>query len=482
MPAAKRRFMNVFLLALLNLSIMASLRNLPLVAEYGLSALFFYLVVAFVFLLPSALVSAELATGWTRTGGVYIWVREALGARWGFFAIWMQWIHNVTWFPAILSFAATTTAYAFSPQLATNKFYIVGFVLVGFWSMTFMNYYGLKTSSLFSAVSVVLGTIIPGLLIIAFGVHWVISGSPLHIAFSWDDLLPKTDRLEGLVFLAGLFLAFGGLEVSAVHAREVKNPQKNYPIAILLAGAMAFIVLSLGSLSISIVIPKEDISLVAGLMSAFSLFLSYYKIHILLIPLALMIVIGAVGELNAWIIGPVRGLYATSKHGDLPPIFQKTNPKGVPMNLLFLQAIIVTIVTFVFLILPSASSAFWILSAMSAQLYLLMYILMFISAIRLRYSHPYIDRSYRIPHKHAGMWFVAGIGILSSTFGFVISFFPPSQFDVGSILFYESFLILGVIIMCAIPLLIYQFRKPTWHINSNKRLEERQNSDSSSKS
>lgn len=455
--------MNVSLLALLNLSIMASLRNLPLVAEYGLSALFFYILVAILFLVPSALVSAELATGWTRTGGVYIWVREALGARWGFFAVWMQWVHNVTWFPAILSFAATTLAYAFSPELATNKFYIVSFVLAGFWGLTLMNYFGLKTSSWFSAGGVVVGTIFPGLFIIILGIHWMFIGNPLHIDFTWDSLVPDNWNIENLVFLAGLFLAFGGLEVSAVHAREVKNPQKNYPIAILLAGAMAFIVLSLGSLAISIVIPQQDISLVAGLMSAFNLFLSYYNLHILLIPLAIMIVIGAVGELNAWIIGPVRGLYATSKHGDLPPVFQKTNPHGVPMNLLFFQGAIVSVVTLVFLILPSASSAFWILSAMSAQLYLLMYILMFVSAIRLRYSHPHIDRPYRIPHKHAGMWLVAGLGTLSSIFAFFISFFPPEQFYVGSIYFYESFLILGILVMCVIPLMIYKFKKAHWH-------------------
>ena len=443
---------------------MASLRNLPLVAEYGFSALFFYLIVAIAFLIPSALVSAELATGWSRTGGVYIWVREALGPRWGFFAVWMQWVHNVTWFPAILSFVATTMAYAFSPELASNKFYILGIILVGFWGMTLFNSYGLKTSSWFSAVGVVLGTILPGLFIIFLGTHWVASGSPLHIEFSWDHLIPKNQGLDSLVFLAGLFLAFGGLEVSAVHAREVKNPQKNYPIAILLAGAMAFIVLSLGSLAISIVIPQQDISLVAGLMSAFSLFLSYYNLHYLLVPLSIMIVIGAIGELNAWIIGPVRGLFATSKHGDLPPLFQKTNTNNVPMNLLYFQGFIVTLVSLVFLILPSASSAFWILSAMSAQLYLLMYILMFISAIKLRYSHPHVKRSYRIPHKHAGMWLVASVGVISSTFAFLISFLPPSQFEVGNIFFYESFLIFGVLIMCAIPLLIFRYRKPEWHL------------------
>jgi amino acid transporter len=120
-----RRVISVFMLAMLNVSIMASLRNLPLVAEYGLSAIVFFAIVALFFLIPCALVSAELATGWPKSGGIYIWIREALGDRWGFFAIWMQWVHNVAWYPVIMSFIAGTLAYIFSPSLAQNKVYIL---------------------------------------------------------------------------------------------------------------------------------------------------------------------------------------------------------------------------------------------------------------------------------------------------------------------------------------------------------------------
>ena len=86
-PIEHRRTLNVFVLAMLSLAVVISLRNLPLTAEYGLSSIFFYLIAAVCFMLPYALVSAELASGWPKAGGVYIWVREALGDRWGFFAI-----------------------------------------------------------------------------------------------------------------------------------------------------------------------------------------------------------------------------------------------------------------------------------------------------------------------------------------------------------------------------------------------------------
>jgi glutamate:GABA antiporter len=459
---ASRRFLGTFLLALLNLSVMTSLRNLPIVSEYGFGSPFLYLIVAIAFLFPAALISAELATGWTRTGGIYVWVREAFGAGWGFFAVWMQWIHSATWFPAILSFSSTTLAYLLFPELASNKIYLLLMIIGGFWAFTIFNYIGLKTSSWFSAVGVIAGTIIPGLLLVLLAATWVIQGNPIQIEFSTQALIPPLNDIRNLVFMTGLFLAFGGLEVSAAHAREVQDPQKTFPRAILIAGSLSWIIYAMGALSIAIMIPKEQINLVSGLIDAFAHFLGNFKLGWMLIPLEIMIVFGAVGELNAWIIGPVRALHATSKHGDLPPYFQKLNRHGVPARLLLLQGTIVTVVSFVFLFMPSTSSAFWILSAMSAQLYLLMYILMFLAAIKLRYSHPDIVRAYRVPYNMPGIWFVGTLGAISSFLAFFLGFIPPGQLKVGSLIFYEGFLIGGIAIMSLIPYLIYRLKKPEW--------------------
>jgi putative glutamate/gamma-aminobutyrate antiporter len=457
-----RRILSVFVLAMLNVSIMASLRNLPLVAEYGWSAVFYFIVVAILFLIPCALVSAELATGWPKAGGVYIWVREALGDRFGFLAIWMQWVHNVAWYPVILSFVATTLAYVINPSLSDHKGYTLAIILVGFWGMTLLNYLGIKTSSWFSTIGVILGTIAPGLFIIGLGMSWLGFGHPSQVPFSLDALIPKWEGVGNLVFLTGLFLAFAGLEVSSALASEVKNPQKNYPKSIVLAALITFFVFMLGALSIAIVIPQKDISLVAGLMEAFNHFFSFYNLQWFLPIMGILLIIGAIAEVNAWIVGPVKGLYATSIHGNLPPVFQKVNNNDVPVNLLLLQAIIVTIASCVFLYMPTLSSSYWILSALSAQSYLVMYILMFISAIRLCYTKPHVPRAYKVPFAKKGMWFFACLGILASILAIIIGFIPPSQLVTGSLLFYDSFLVIGLAIMIGIPLAIYEFKKPEW--------------------
>src|SRR5687767_9333788 len=69
-------------LALMTVSSVASLRPAPTMAVYGLACVFLYVLPAIVFLIPTALVSAELASGWD--GGVYRWVKEGLSPKMGF--------------------------------------------------------------------------------------------------------------------------------------------------------------------------------------------------------------------------------------------------------------------------------------------------------------------------------------------------------------------------------------------------------------
>lgn len=463
LPSQKtKRVLSIFILAMLNVSIMLSLRTLPIVAQLGLSCLFFFAVVALFFLLPCALVSAELATGWPKSGGIYIWVREALGDRFGFFSIWMQWVHNVAWYPVILSFVAVTLAHVTYPELAENKVYILTVILGSFWGMTLLNYLGIKLSSQVSSYGVILGTILPGLFIIGLGAFWIFSDRPIFLNVSSQSLLPNFESMESLVFLAGLFLAFSGLEVSSSLAGEVKNPQKNYPRAIALAAFITFFLLVLGALSIACILPLDQINLVSGLMEALEKFLPTFGLESIFPFLGGLLIIGALAEVNSWLISPVKGLHATSLHGNLPPFFQKTNDHGTPTHLLFFQAMIVSITSLVFLFMPNISSGFWILTVLSAQSYLIMYIMMFIAGVRLRYVKPLVPRTYKIPFSNKGIWMVSCMGIGASIFAITIGFTPPEHLEVGSPLFYKLFLIIGLFIMCAIPLILYQFKKPEW--------------------
>jgi amino acid transporter len=91
-----------------------------------------------------------------------------------------------------------------------------------------------------------------------------------------------------------------------------------------------------------------------------------------------------------------------------------------------------------------------------------MYILMFAAAIKLRYSKPNVKRAYNVPGGRRGMWVVAGLGIAASIFAIATGFLPPSQASGESLLFYEGFLVAGIVLVVVAPFVIYYFKKPSW--------------------
>lgn len=452
--------LGTFTVGMLSLAVVISLRNLPLTAKHGLSTLFFYAIAVCCFMIPYALISAELAS--FKPQGIYIWARDALGKWWGFFAIWMQWFHNMTWYPAMLAFIASTLVYKISPELAHNKIYLATVILIGFWGLTLFNFLGINTSALFSSICVIIGTLIPGLLLTSLALFWVMSGNPIAISFSWADLIPDMNSMSSLSLLSVMLLALCGLEANANIASDMVNPRKNYPKAVFIGAISTLAILVLGSLSISIVIPKEEISLVSGLIKAFSLFFDKYNLSWVAGIVVVMTIAGSLGELNAWMFAGTKGLFVSTQNDCLPRKFKKVNKKNVPTNLMLFQAIVVTFFTLIVVCLDSADLAYWILSALSVQMYLAMYICLFISGPVLRIKEPKAQRLYSVPGKFVGICVLSFLGIASCLFALWFSFLPPReivQLSGAGKIGYSLFLLFAFLINCSIPLGIYYSHK-----------------------
>ena len=463
MRNSSTRSLNIFLLAMINVSAVCSIKNWPVSAEYGFSSLFYFLFAGIFFFIPVSLIAAELATGWPERGGVYVWVREAFGHRIGFLAAWLLWIENVVWYPTILSFIAGTVAFTIRPSLTDHASYMFFVILGTFWGVTLINLLGMKISGWVSSLGVIFGTLIPGIAIIALGAIWIAEGNPSYVDFTWSHFIPHLDSPTQLALLAGVLISFGGMEMSAVHAREVKNPQRNYPKAILLSAIIIISLSILGALAIAVVIPQHKINLVSGGMAAIAHFLRAYHWNWAIPLVAFLIAFGAFGTVSTWAAGPSKGLLAAAQDGDFPPLLHRINRRNMPIAMLIFQGMIVSLLSTIFLLMPNVSSSFWILLVLAAQLYLIMYILMFSAAITLRIKKPDTPRAYRVPGGLIGICFIAGLGILGSLFTLILGFFPPEQFDTGSSLFYELFLIIGIVIFCAAPFLILLFKKPSWN-------------------
>jgi amino acid transporter len=203
---------SVIALILLITGAIDSIRNLPSTALFGPTLFFFFIFAALVFLIPVALVSAELAATWSHEqGGVYTWVDHAFGKNVAFFAIWLQWINTMVWYPSILSFIAGTMAYLINPALIESKTYLISVILIVFWSLTLIGLRGLKASAAFAGICAVAGMIIPMLLIITLAIIWLLKGNPIAIDLSFKNLIPHWKDSQSWVSLTAMVTSFVGM-------------------------------------------------------------------------------------------------------------------------------------------------------------------------------------------------------------------------------------------------------------------------------
>ncbi len=460
--------LGVFALAMINVAAIVSLRGLAAESTYGLGSAFYYLFAALFFLIPVSLVAAELTTAWPQKGGVFRWVGEAFGGQLGFVAIWLQWIQSTIWFPTVLTFAAVSIAFIGPDQqwdqaLAGNSYYVLAIVLMVYWAATLLNLRGMSMSGTITKWGSILGTVIPAAVLVFLGMLYWGMGNPINIQMNPENFFPDLSNFNNIVLAASIFLFYAGMEMSAVHVKDVENPGRNYPLAIGIASMITVCIFVFGTLAIGFIIPNSQINLVQSLLIAYDRLFDFFGVSYLGPVVAVCLSFGVLAQVVAWVGGPSKGLLEVGSAGYLPPFMQKTNKHGVQINILLIQGTVVTLLSFFFVVMPSVQTAYQIISQLTILLYLIMYMLMFSAAVYLRFKSPDTPRSFRIPGgKYWGMCLVGGIGFLGSLMVFVLSFIPPGQISVGSPLFYVLILLGGMIVFAGLPFLIYKCRRSEW--------------------
>ncbi|WP_220475032.1 amino acid permease [Actinomyces sp. 2119] len=451
--------MSVFNLAVLTVVAVASLRSLPAMAGYGIASVVLYVIPAVFFLVPTALVSAELATGWK--GGVFIWVREAFGERWGFVAIWLQWVQNVVWYPTQIAFIAVSLSYVINRGwLASNGVYVAGVIIVLYWVSTLV---ALAGGNLFATVgswSGIVGTLFPAVVLVVLGAAWLVTGAPSQTPLTASAALPPWTGLASIVLVVSNVLAYAGMEVNAVHANDLSDPGRGYPRSVLVSSALILTIFILPTLAIAVAVPQGSLGVVDGINLAFQTFFDHWHLGWATPVISLLIALGAFASVVTWIAGPSKGLLAAARTGLLPPLLQKRNQAGVQRSILMLQGVIVTVLALLFVVIPNGNTAFVTLIDMAAALYLIMYMMLFAAAVRLRTTRPQVRRTYRTP----AMRLVAGIGFVACAVAFVLSFVRPSGFTGLSTMGYALVVGLVIVVLGLPPLVFYALRRPGWRL------------------
>ncbi len=454
--------LTLFQLIALSIAFYGSIRNIPTVASVGWYSIFYMIGAAIFFAIPISLIAAELATGWPKDGGPQVWVKEALGPKWAFVTSWLLWVQMFFGMVMVSTAFAAMLPYVIGvPELSNNNLYIVICVIVTYWCLTIFNLKSQAVKSL-NTWGAVIGIYIPAVLLMGLGIwYWINHGNVNLGPLTWDTMVPDMSSIDRLAFFAGVIFIFAGLEIASVHANDIDNPKRNYPIAVFVTIGLMVVFNLVCALTEANAIPSSEIQL-AVITQPFALYFNGLGAPWLTNVIALMIAFGVLAQLNAWILGPSKAMIKVAEDGLLPPIFQKKTEDGKPITFILIQAIVITLVSLLYVVVPAINTGFIMILMLTTVIYCIVYIFIILAGIILKYKAPNVPRSAPVPGGNLGMWIVGSFGMLGVIFTIIVSVIPssdiPNNLDTTSVIVQ----VVGALFFFVIPLIIYKFKKPSW--------------------
>jgi glutamate:gamma-aminobutyrate antiporter len=451
-------------------SMVMAVYEYPTFATSGFSLVFFLLLGGALWFVPVGLCAAEMATveGWEE-GGVFAWVNNTLGERWGFAAISFGFLQIAIGFIPMLYFVLGSLSYILAwPALNNDPVVktIAGLVIL--WVLAFTQFGGTKHTAQIAKAGFFLGILLPALILVGLAVSYLTTGGHVAINMSAATFFPDFTQLGTLVVFVAFILSYMGVEASATHVNEMKNPGRDYPLAILLLMVAAICLSSVGGLSVAAVIPLDQINLSAGVVQTFEVLVKHvgpgfeWVVRII----AALLVLGVLAEIAAWIVGPSRGMYVTAQKGILPQRFNKVNKNGVPVALVIFQLSITTVALIVLTNTGGGSNlSFMIALTLTVLIYLCSYFLLFLGYLHLVLKQPEKKRVFNVPGGTKVKVIVAISGLTISLLAFFVSFVPPSSLPAtASLDAYVELLVGSFVIVVSIPFIVYAI-----HTKHNKK-------------
>ena len=452
-------------------SMVMTVYEYPSFASSGFHLVFFLIIGGILWFLPVALCAAEMATvkGW-ESGGIFAWVGNTLGRRWGFAALFFQWFQITVGFVTMAFFILAAFAYVVGWDALYKDPLVMFFGVAAIvWLLTLTQLGGTKYTARISKVGFVGGIIVPVLVLLAGLLIYFATGGMSQIAISPAAFVPDFSKADTLVIFASFILAYMGVEASASHVNELKNPNRNYPLAMIILAVLTIALDALGGLAVATTLPASvlDGNLSFGVIEAFR---AIYVEHIgpafswIVFAVALLLALGVLAEISAWIVGPSRALLDTAHDGILPPSFKKVNKHGVSVRTVVVQAAIVTMWDAVLCgsiaLSGGSSSSVGYLTAigLTVVIYLVGYVLFFLGYFVLVLRKKSLPRSFQLPGGTPFKVIVAGVGLVMTLATLVISFFPSSNLTAQANQVYQITLFVAFAVSVALPFVIYSQR------------------------
>jgi len=185
--------------------------------------LIFLLVVPFLFSIPIALATSEMATIMPVEGGFYRWSRAALGDFWGFQSGWWNWTGT---FLMAASYGVAMADYldAWIPLHSRFEHWLVAFLSLAV--VAVINILGIKLVGELTLV-LLTASFVPIVIFVVLGFHHA-HFNPFHPLFPAG----KPWREAYSVGLALALWSYAGYEQLSTVIEEVEKPERNFPLGL----------------------------------------------------------------------------------------------------------------------------------------------------------------------------------------------------------------------------------------------------------
>jgi len=398
--------------------------TLAQVAKEGAQGFLWLIFLCIFFFVPYGLLVAELGSAIPEEGGAYVWTRMSWGRLTGALNSVFYWFANPVWVGATLSFLAIAAIqkYFFAFEDNSPTYYVIGLAYIWFtvWSaiMSFGVGKWIPTLGAFSRILLV------GLFSISTVVYAFKNGLHFPEASDWT---PTWTAFIALVPL--IFYNLVGFDLPSAAGDEMTNPEKDVPIAVGRAMIASILLYGLPILAIVCIIPPSDLQGVSGLLDAIDqVFTVWGGAGDLLIKVAVVLFfLCVVSSGSTWIMGADRAQAIAAADGAGPRWLGRFHSGfGTPVNVNLITGLVATI-TFVAASIAAqgdASVAFDVTIGVVLIFTTLSYIVIFPSVIKLRFSHPHINRPYKIPGGMAGVWVCGILTTFWAAFASLVAIFP----------------------------------------------------------
>lgn len=404
-----------------------SLRWIATAAAAGPSALVIWVIAAVGLFVPLVFATLELSSRYPDEGGIYVWTKRAFGPFAAFVSGWSYWATNLPYFPSLLYFAAGNLLFVGGPSWqawSANSAYFIIFSLVGLAFAVTVNVVGLDIGKWLSNAGAMSAWLVAGLLIVLGTVSWMRFGSAT--AMDLGSFVPSTS-VKDVIFWSTIAFAFGGVESASTMAEEIHDPRRTIPRAVLAAAVVITSLYLLGTLSILLAIPKEQISGLQGMSQAFQAITLKAGIGWIVPIVALLVTLNAMGGVGGWFAATARLPFVAGLDRYLPRAFGSLHPRyHTPHVALLTQAAI----SAVFVILGQAGTsvrgAYDVLVSMSVITYFVPFLFMFAALIRVQ-GEPAGPEVMRVPGGRSVAICGGALGFLTTAVAIVLACIPADE-------------------------------------------------------